>query len=125
MSTDQRARIGARLVARQNGGDRKSDQFAKLQTDLVTQAQAAAMVDVSPRTLFAAMRATMKVGGKEANRLKLADCSAPPISLAQAADAVGVSRATAVQAAKVIRDGAPNNHPAHFVIFCNVHYRKR
>ncbi|MFZ5887912.1 MAG: hypothetical protein ACOYYF_10645 [Chloroflexota bacterium] len=51
MNESQRAVIAAKLANMKVGGDRKSNHYANLQNDLISQAEAAALLNVSPRTV--------------------------------------------------------------------------
>lgn len=64
LNETQRAGVAGRLATLNNGGDRKTNQFANLQTETVTQADAAKMLNVSPRTV-----ATFKAVERDAPEL--------------------------------------------------------
>lgn len=63
MDESQRAMVGANIANLSNGGDRKSDQSANLQTDQVTVAQAAEAVNVGVRSVASAKK--VKADGDE------------------------------------------------------------
>jgi len=56
LSESQRAMVAAKLANIKNGGDRHSDQSANLQTDAISQPEAAAMLNVSTRSVAAASK---------------------------------------------------------------------
>lgn len=66
LNESQRGLVAAKLANLENGGDRKSDQTANLQSDRITRAKAAEMLNVSERTVNAA--AKVKDDGTGAGR---------------------------------------------------------
>jgi hypothetical protein len=60
LSASQRAEIAAKLVNTSHGGDRKSDQVAKLQLEKTSIKQAAKLLKVSPRSVSSARRRLAK-----------------------------------------------------------------
>src|SRR6266496_5429186 len=60
LSASQRAEIAAKLVNTSHGGDRKSDQVAKLQLEKTSIKQAARLLKVSPRSVSTARQRLSK-----------------------------------------------------------------
>lgn len=141
MNEGQRAMVAARLAKLSHGGDRKSDQAAKWPVDVPTQAEAAALLNVSERSLRRAKhvlehgdpeaiaaieRGEMKVGTAEERcamntreraaqqREQIKRLVGEGRGPKEIADQLGCSRSTVQDVKRELRDG-PATTPARFV----------
>ena len=110
LSESQRAMIAAKLTNVAHGGNRKSDQVANLQFDSLTQTAAAELLNVSPRSVAAAVKvkdkgAAMLLAAVEAGQTSVSAAAAvATLSAIEQQKIVAKGEQEILRAAKEIRD---------------------
>jgi N6-adenosine-specific RNA methylase IME4 len=109
LSESQRAMVAAKLTGFAHGGDRKSDQVANLQFDSLTQTAAADLLNVSPRSVAAAVKikdegAAALLAAVEAGQASVSAAAAvATLSAAEQREIVAKGETEILRAAREIR----------------------